>query len=225
MKKWTVLLAAAGLLAACNDNTGTQQNGQVPEQDTVQEAGVTDETEMTTVHQAFPQLYAYLKKQDSSFSEDSFFLGGENVLNNEPVLPVDEDALKPFEPYLIYNSDSSHAVDLYSHNFIVVPRNGTNNLEESSTDAEAALIDVAAKTRRRIFFAGPAYVLWDAKWTKPDEFLLIGAETKNENKITPTIWQIRLMDTLGKVYTYQGDVQADVGGYAKEKLAAAGSVY
>lgn len=209
-----MLALVAGLLAACNNSSNTVEAiSDVP--DTLQEAVVDDE--VTVVKQSFPQLFQYLRKQDSTFSEDRFLLAGENKVEPIAPVPIDSARLKPFQNYFIYNQDSSLALDLYSYNYIITQRNGKNRLEEGGPDTEAAVLDFKNGTRRRVFFGGPAHTLWDAKWIKPDTLLLIGAESHND-KIIPTIWQVNLKDTSMQVFAYQGEVAADMSGYQKQKL-------
>ena len=174
--------------------------------------------EVATVKQSFPQLFQYLRQQDSTFSEDSFSIAGENKVEAVAAMPVDSARLKPFQKYFIYNSDSSLALDLYSYNYIDTSRNGQNRLEEAGPDSEAAVIDLKNKTRRRVFFGGPSTTLWDAKWISPQELLLIGAESHEEGKVIPTIWQVNLKDTAMQVFAYQGEIQADMSGYTAQKL-------
>jgi hypothetical protein len=218
MRKWFLLVMLTGWLAACNDTGSSAVNILDEGQDTLQEA-VTD-AEVNVVRQSFPQLFEYLKKQDATFSSDSFLLSGESAVETVPAAPVDEARLKAFQKYFIYNSDSSLALDLYSYNYIVTSRNGQSRLEEGGPDSEAAVIDFKDKTRKRIFFGGPAHALWDAKWVGPQELLLIGAESHEGANVIPIIWHINLQDTSIQVYAYEGVIKADISGYKKEKLAA-----
>lgn len=213
MKKWAAILSVISVLWACNNNAdNTAGNAQ----DTLQEA-VAD-AEVSEVQQSFPQLFQYLKAQDPAFSEDSFLLSGESKVEQVPPAAIDEKRLQPFRKYLVYNSDSSLALDLYSYNYIATSRDGRNSLEEAGPDSEAAVIDFKNNTRRRVFFGGPSYALWDAKWINQNELLLIGAETGEENKIIPTIWQVNLQDTSIQVYAYEGEVKADMNEYKRQKL-------
>jgi hypothetical protein len=215
MKKYFGVVLSLGLLVACNgsDNAVTTID-QV--QDTLQEAIVDDE--VAVAKQSFPQLFHYLKKQDSTFSEDSFLVAGENKAEPLPPAPLDSARLKPFEKYFIYNSDSSLALDLYSYNYIFTNRNGQPRMEEAGPDSEAAVIDFKNHTRRRVFFGGPATTLWDARWINPQELLLVGAESHGEEHVIPTIWQLNLKDTSIQMFTYQGEVAADMSGYMAQKL-------
>jgi hypothetical protein len=213
MKTWAMLVSVAALLVACN-NSATETISEV--QDTLQEAVV--DAEVDVVQQSFPQLFQYLKNQDPAFSADRFLLSGENKAEPVPPAPIDKAHLKPFQKYFIYNADSSLALDLYSYNYIMTHRNGTDRLEEAGPDSEAAVIDLKNGTRRRVFFGGPSHTLWDAKWIKPNELLLIGAESHEDSNVIPTIWQINLVDTSIQVFAYQGEVKADITGYKKEKL-------
>ena len=213
MKKLRGLLFCCCLLAACNNAENAITNAS--KEDTTEEEVV--DNGLAEVKQSFPQLFQYLRKQDSTFSEDSFLLAGENKVETVPPAPIDSAKLKPFQKYLIYNSDSSLALDLYSYNYIATTRNGQNRLEEAGPDSEAAVLDLKKGTRRRVFFGGPSQTLWDAKWTKPDELLLIGAES-HEDKVIPTIWQVNLKDTSMQVFAYQGEVKADMSSYTAQKL-------
>lgn len=214
MRKQLGLALISVLLAACNNTDNVVKTGK--EQDTLEEAVV--DSELAAVKQSFPQLFQYLKKQDSTFSEDSFLLAGENKVESIPPAPIDSARLKPFQKYFIYNSDSSLALDLYSYNYIAITSNGQSRMEEAGPDAEAAVIDFKKGIRRRIFFGGPSQMLWDAKWTKPDELLLIGAESHGDSAVIPTIWQVNLKDTAMQVFAYQGEIKADMSGYTAQKL-------
>lgn len=216
MRKYIMPVLLAGWLAACTDRNTSAVNIIEDVQDTLQEATV--DAEVNVVKQSFPQLFGYLKKQDATFSEDSFLIAGESKVETVPPVPIDEARLKPFQKHFIYNSDSSLALDLYSYNYIVTSRNGENRLEEGGPDSEAAVIDFKNKTRKRVFFGGPAHTLWDAKWINQEELLLIGAESHEGNKVIPTIWHINLQDTSIQVYAYEGEIAADISGYQKEKL-------
>lgn len=203
------------LLAACN-GSDTVATTLEQAQDTLQEVAVDDE--VAAVKQSFPQVFQYLSKQDSTFSEDSFAVAGENKIEAVAPSRIDSAQLKPFQSYFIYNSDSSLALDLYSYNYIATHRNGKNRLEEAGPDSEAAVLDFKNGIRRRVFFGGPAHTLWDAKWTGPQDILLIGAESHEDNVI-PTIWHINLKDTSMQVFAYQGEVKADMTGYTAQKLS------
>jgi hypothetical protein len=222
MKNYFGIVLSLSLLAACNgsDNAVTTSDNAVTTidkmEDTLQETVV--DNEVAVVKQSFPQLFQYLKKQDSTFSEDSFLVAGENKVEPLPPAPIDSARLKPFEKYFIYNSDSSLALDLYSYNYIVTNRNGQPRMEEAGPDSEAAVIDFKNHTRRRVFFGGPATTLWDAKWINLHELLLIGAESHGEENVIPTIWQVNLKDTSIHMFAYQGEVTADMSGYRAQKL-------
>ncbi len=198
-------------LAACSNNADA------PATDVTTTTPPPDSSEAVAAN-AFPQLYAYLEQQDATFSADSFTLTGESELPKEPAQPLDEARLQPFKPFLIYNADSSRALDMYSYNYVVVSKNGATQLEEGEPDAEASVIDFKKGLRRRIFFGGPGHVLWDARWTAPDQLLMIGAEAEeNSSSAVPAIWQLNLKDTSMQVFTYLGTVKADIEQYKKNR--------
>lgn len=214
MKRYIITALCAVVIAACNnsDNAAKTSTGK----DTLQEVA-TDDPAMA-VRQAFPQLFQYLRQQDHTFSADSFSLSGEDVLEPTPLAPIDTAYLRPFQKYLIYNSDSSLALDMYSYNYLVTNRDGQNRLEEAGPDSEAAVLDFKQGTRRRVFFGGPSHTLWDAKWTSPDGLLLAGAELHKDSALVPTIWKVNLHDTSQQVFAYQGEVKADMSGFIAQKL-------
>lgn len=214
MKPYSILLACALVVAACNNSDSVAKN--VTNTDTLQEVVVDDE--IAVVRQSFPQLFQYLKQQDNTFSEDSFSLSGEDVVEPIDPTPIDSTHLKPFQKYLIYNRDSSLAIDLYSYNYLVTNQDGQSRLEEAGPDSEAAVLDLKRGTRRRVFFGGPLQTLWDAKWTGLDELLLIGAEAHGDGILIPTIWKVNLRDSSMQVFAYQGQVKADMNNYTAQKL-------
>ncbi len=215
MRIFFIPVLCVALLAACN-NSGTSAVKIVDEmQDTLQEAAA--DAEVNVVKRSFPNLFDYLKKEDTTFSEDRFSIAGESKMETVPPTPADEARLQPFKKYFIYNRDSSAAVDLYSYNYIVTDRAGVSRLEEAGPDAEAGVINFKANTRKRIFFGGPSHALWDAKWINADELLLVGAESHNGGNLIPTIWHINLRDAFVEMYAYEGELQADISGYQAEK--------
>lgn len=199
-------------LAACvDDSEESEETVKLPED--VTEAS----TETNFVQTSFPGLFSYLAKQDSTFSTDSFQLTGEQKLDTVPPMPIDERQLQPFQKLLIYNADSSKAIDLYSYNYVITSRNGTTKMEEAGPDTEVALVDLKAKTRKRIFFAGPSYNVWDAKWLNANEIALAGAESEDNGAVKPMLWQVNLADASAEVYTYSGGIKADAKQFVQQK--------
>lgn len=215
-KLWSLALAAL-LLAACNNNNTSEP---VADEGT---AAPTEEvnSEVTRLQHTFPDLFAYMAAQDSSFAPQQFQPGSQNKIETLPPLQFEPAQIKPFEPFLIFNSDSSRAIDLYSYNYIITRRNGQVNMEEAGPDTEIALIDMEANTRRRIFFSGPSVTVFEAKWNGDNEIIMAGAEQLADNQIKPIIWQYNLTDSVMQTFTYDEAIAANMRGYVNSKKPAA----
>lgn len=213
MKRLVLVFSFAALLLACNSNTEQKENENVVQ--TENEAA--PETQ-TMVQTSFPGYFAFISSQDANFSKDSFDLAEEGKIENMPATPINHAQLDPFKKYLVYNSDSTLAIDLYSYNYILINKNGVEKMEEAGPDTEIGLIDVKANTRRRLFFSGPSFSVADAKWINNDEVALAGAEILEDGKIKPIIWQINLKDTTQQQYNYNHIVKADVQGYVNKRV-------
>lgn len=211
---WAILL-----LVACSNNA---DNGSAHSEiaDTSAAGTVAEEGTAGQVRTAFPALFQYLSGQDRSFSPDSFVAYGESRIEAHPAVAVDTAALRPFEKLLIYDRDSSLAIDLFSYNYMVVQRGGKASLEAAGPDTEVGLIDVAKGTRRRIFFAGPAITMLEARWNG-GEVLLAGAESSETEKTKPLIWRLNLADSTVRVYRYPTEIRADLEGYRESQPARA----
>lgn len=215
-KLWSLALAAL-VLAACNNSTS---NAPATEAEPMEQTETGElNSGVTQLQQSFPNLFAYLAQQDSSFAPDHFTPGTPGKIERMPPVPLDSAQLKPFESFLIYNSDSSKAIDLFSYNYIITRRNGQVKLEEAGPDTEVALIDVAANTRKRIFFSGPGAVVFEARWNGDNEIVMAGAEQLADNQLKPMLWQYNLTDSVVQVFSYDEAVVADMKAYKENKTA------
>lgn len=216
-KAWSFVLAAL-LLAACNNsNNNTLQTEAEPIEETMVEE---TNSPATLLQRSFGDLFAYMEQQDSSFTPQNFEAGSQGKIDPLPAVAYEPARIKPFEPFLIYNSDSTTAIDLYSYNYIITRRNGQVRLEEAGPDTEIALIDVSSNTRKRIFFSGPAVVVFDARWNSDNEIVMAGAEQLQNNEIKPVAWQYNLSDSTMQTFSYNEAIAADMKGYMQNKTAA-----
>ncbi|MBD0365896.1 MAG: hypothetical protein ICV53_07310, partial [Flavisolibacter sp.] len=104
----------------------------------------------TAIETAFPDVFRYFSRQDSSFSATHFQLISEDSLEALPPGTINKQELRPYLPYLIYNKDSSQAIDMYSYNILLTNKNGNTVSEAAGPDSEVALLDFKANTRRRL---------------------------------------------------------------------------
>ncbi len=178
--KRLLLYSAFALLVSCSNNTDTAAETfdstllEMPEED------VPVNSQFQTY---FASLYTHLKTQDSVFSAEQYEPTGKNVLDTSINNPLNKQQVEAFYPCLIFNTDSSLAIDLYSYNYTVKP--ATGKLEEVGPDTEVGLINFKANTRRRIYFSGPAAAIVDAAWMQDGKILLAGAEMIELERIKP----------------------------------------
>jgi hypothetical protein len=213
MKRQTLFLCMLVLLLACNDSTDKKEKEEV-----LQTEDVAEPEEQNILQTSFTAYFAYISSQDASFSKDSFNLAEEGKMESLPSSTIEPARLDPFKKYLVYNSDSSLAIDLYSYNYILTKRNGEEKMEEAGPDTEVSLVDLKNNTARRIFFSGPSFTVADAKWISNNEVALAGAENLEDGKIKPVIWQINIKDTTIQQYNYNHIVKADVLGYVAKRV-------
>lgn len=217
-KIWSLALAAL-LLAACNNSNNTTTQTEPEGAEAVTEE-VEESTHVATLERSFQNLFAYMEQQDSSFAPQHFEPGYVGKIDSLPPVSYEPARIQPFEPFLIYNADSTKAIDLYSYNYIITRRNGDVKLEEAGPDTEIALIDVKNNTRKRIFFSGPSMVVFDARWNSDNEIVMAGAEQLQNNQIKPIAWQYNLTDSTMQTFTYNEAIAADMKGYKQQSIAA-----
>ena len=214
MRIYLTLLTGFILLQACN-NSADNTNGI----DTVQSAPGEEEeiSETAALQQSFPSLFTYLQSQDSSFAVENFIeTEMYNLPQNEP-FPVGEE-LKAFSDYLIYNSDSSLALDLYSNNYLLRKRDGREIMQRGEPDTEIVLVDSKKNTEQRLLFTGPSVSIMDAKWISLQELMIAGAEEIGNRRVKPVLWKVNLSDSTVQLFSYPDTVSAKTHLYAEEKI-------
>ena len=173
--------------------------------------------EASELQHAFPQFFSFLAQQDPSFSTSRFQQSVSTPIDSVQAFPLDKKQLQPFSGYLIYNSDSTLAIDLYSYNYLPVKRKGKTELEQGGPDTEVGLINVKNNTRQRIFFSGPGTSVQQAKWENGNTVFLAGVEEAGPDSIKPVLWKINLDEKTMDVYQYSDTLHANVSNYAPVK--------
>jgi hypothetical protein len=213
MKKavWLVLTSVA--LWACNNNAITKGE----ETDTIAEAPdfTADET---MVREAFPEFYGKLKAQDASFNPNRFQESEGGTTEPVPGRFFPPEELEPFLPYLVYNSDSSQAIDLVSYNYMLTSKNGQSALEPTGPDTEVAVIDLKSNMRTRIFFSGPGTTINQGKWLDSTTVLLAGAENVSSTAIKPLLLRIDFMKHTLQRFTYTDSLKAQLREYSNREV-------
>ena len=212
--KTVVKLSLIGSLlffASCNNNADTKANND----DTT--AVETEETTFS-VNEEFPRLFIYLQSQDSSFSADKFEGGEMDTKDSLSRMKIDTAQLRPFRPYLIYNRDSSKAIDLVSYNYVLSNKKGKTVIQQGGPDTEVALLDLKNNTRKRILFLGSAGTVLQAKWDDDNTIAIVGAEEVEGGKIKPSIWKYDWITGKMELYQYPDAIHANIKDYTEQGL-------
>lgn len=207
-------LAVLLLMMACNNaaekKTEAEDTAQIEDEVLVEEA-----PEIENAKVSFQQLFSFLQAKDSSFNADQFQLSIVDSMQLMPAQPIDETSLKPYYPYLVYNSDSSKAIDLHSYNTILVEKNGKVLSEAAGPDTEIALIDFKNKTRQRLLFVGPSSVIKEGKWVNDQVISIAGGELVDNEKFKPEVWLFDINAKKMKVLSYTDTLQVKIADYKK----------
>jgi hypothetical protein len=201
---YTFLLA---MLLACNNESRTDGSNDEMETEIVYE-----QEQVPAFQQNFPLLANYLQSQDSSFSEQSFTTGEVVSRDTMPYHPIADGSMEPYRPFLIYNADSSFAIDIVSYNFIETNKGGRKRFEFAGPDTEVGLIDVKNNMRKRILFLGSAGLVMDAKW-EGNKVLIAGAEDAGQELIRPLMWRFNVQDSALEMFSFPGTIKANVQKY------------
>jgi hypothetical protein len=135
-----------------------------------------------------------------------------------------EEQVKPFLPYLIYNSDSTLAADPFSYNYLFNTRGGNKRVDEAGPDFEIGLVDVRQQKRSRIWFTGPAVDVTDVFWKNKNEIVVIGFEQISSDSAKPFAHIINTGTGIINMYEYADTVKMLQQDYLKEILAKKANV-
>jgi hypothetical protein len=216
MKKIT-LLFLVGFFVACNnnaDNNSVEQDTTAMEVEEVAE----ERPELEQAKVSFQQLFSFYEKNDSSFQENNFNLVMMDSMQLLAPQPIDEISLKPYYPYLIYNSDSLKAIDLYSYNVMLSQKGGQTIANASGPDTEIAVVDFKNKTRQRLLYVGPSFTIQDGKWINDHVLSLIGGEIIEEGKFSPSIWLMDLDKKTMQVLDYADTLNVRYSAYQNSRI-------
>lgn len=215
MKLFKKLLPALSLafLISCND-TSTASND--AEDSTAVEI---DETALAQqqIAAAFPDVYQFFAKQDSTFSPQKFMETEADTMQVAPALPANEE-LKSYHPYFIYNADSSYAIDLYSYNIVLTQRNGKTIGEAGGPDTEVGLVNLKNNTRQRIYFGGSSSAVLDAKWVDNNTFLLMTGEIIKDYAFDPMVIKYTLPQHTIQRFVYEDTLSVRPSEYQDSRL-------
>jgi uncharacterized protein (DUF1330 family) len=205
------------LLLACNNETDVNfKREDDSSRQTLEDAGINSSDNFQLV---FPELASFFNQSDTSFKHaqfnnsgtlDSMSLGKENAIVKEQI--------KPYANLLIYNSDSTQAIDLYSYNYIETKKGNNTKWERGEADTEVALIDFRKNTRKRLYFSGPSYAVIDARWMGEDSIAFATAEIIGEGIVKPSFIKFYLKEKQQEVIEYNGTLMAEINNYIEKKM-------
>ncbi|HEU4634393.1 MAG TPA: hypothetical protein VFS22_10430 [Flavisolibacter sp.] len=205
----SLALLGSILFASCNSNSDVETS----KEDSVE---VVEET--YAVDKQFPEMFSYLQTQDSSFSVTKFEGGEMDTKDSLPPEKIDTNHLTPYKPYLIYNADSTKAIDLVSYNYVVSKKKGQAVLEQGGPDTEVAILNLKDNTRKRILFLGSSGTVLQAKWENGNTVAIAGAQEVEEGKLKPSIWRYNLATGKTELYQYSDVINANIQDYAEQWL-------
>ncbi len=193
MKQFLVFGLLALLVIACGDEETPAA--------AASEEGTTEPSRSALL--APLQKLSALRNANSTFSAElfsDFFPAG--AIDTAAASPFDKAYFQQYAAYLVYNEDSSRALDAYSYSHFFLPGNEKRELKSGSPETELALLDFNKGTRQRVSFFGPSYTLLDAGWKDGNTILVAVGEIIGDNKIHPELWELNLQEFTKKISAY-----------------------
>ena len=211
MKTNNVFLFLLIFLLSCSNSADTETE--------TADTAVAEELEQTvSMTVLFPELFQYFNNQDSSFRGDGFESGEAIVKKDSLNYKVDTSQLKKFYAYLLFNADSSYALDLVSYNYDLVKRNGKMIMQELGPDFEASIVDIKNAERKRLLFFGPSGAgILDAKWEDATTLVMAGEMNGTpHDSLRPVMWKYNVKDKALQQFNYPNLIKARWSQYPKK---------
>lgn len=162
------------LLAACNG--GNDHPAPAAAADTLV-APAHDAVPVPEQSVQLTQLFSVIKGLDAGFDPKNFPAYAEEGTLPADTVRFDRADFRRWQPWLVYNADSSRAIDLVSYNYSMdTLANGRVQLEGNDPDFEIAVLDYRGGTRLPLVFAGPGALDLDAVWQDQQTVVLALAE-------------------------------------------------
>jgi hypothetical protein len=208
MKSRIIFLFVCFSVLSCNDRS-TSENDLDATQDSDHTLKLGD---------IFPDLYAYLKSQAPQL-KDEFEGGAITLMDTTQAVPITHQEIKRIQPYLIFNSDSSFAIDLVSNNFIVDTTNKEMLLRAAGANNDVATIDFRYNRRRSFLFPESPETMLDANWESDSTVLVVAASETKDQKVKLVIWRYYVYAWLYNLYGSDQQLDVDIRNYLREKLS------
>jgi hypothetical protein len=151
-----------------------------------------------------------MKRKDSAFSVSGFSSSGIDPVEAQPALPYSIREWQTFSAYFVYAPGRDLAIDMYSYGSMPPKNEGDTIMEGGEPDSEISLVDVRARKKRRLLFAGPGTVFEKAAWLSDSVVIITGESDANrDNLMRPVLWKVDLADSSVSTYEYKPRQGAD----------------
>jgi hypothetical protein len=198
MKFITVSLSFLFIVSSCNNNSADKHGNRID-----------SESGERSFNDLFPRLNKFLRGQDSTFSPELFEEAATINIPDSTALKIEKDELRPYYPYLLFNRDSSFALDMVTYNYLPSEEKGVTTMEEQGPDYEVALIDLKKNERRRLLFFGTMGTVMDATWESPNTVIMVGpTEWTDSDSLQMEMWKYHVDDRKLRKYIYPAKIHA-----------------
>ena len=203
-------------LAACNNRSGSETET-APAPATQQgEFGANDIS--ASFQKGLPLWLEWIKSHHASFTVDSLVNTESGTQQPLPAYPIDTARLRPVRSLLIYNGDSTQAIDLFSNNYVFSSRDGKTVAEEAGPDTEVQWIDFKNGKMQRLWYSGPGATVQDAAWINGDTVAIAGMQETEKGERHPAIWVLSLPNHTIDTYVYRQPVTASAADYQNRRF-------
>jgi hypothetical protein len=210
MRSISLFILPAIFLVSCSNNAS-------PVAEETEDTVETTENMNVRLQEHFPKLFAFYQQQDTSFPKAGFE-GGELERKDSLVsTTIETSQIHPYRPYLVFNHDSTKAIDFVSYNYVLVKKNSQATLQQGGPDAEVAILDFKNNSRKRILFMGSSGTILNSDWDGK-EVLIAGAEDLGDDKVKPTFWIYNTETGAMEIYNYNAPLKADIKNYTEQLL-------
>lgn len=168
----------------------------------------------------FPEITAFYRQHDPGLDSAGYYFAEEQTADFSSPVPLSRKELQAFLPLLVYNEDSSKAIDMYSGSYVAITKKGKSSFESGEPDTEVAVIDFHKNERKRIFFTGPSYTVLDVRWLNDSVVAVAGAEQVDADQVLPQFNKIYLNREFQVVFQFTDTVLANPAKYMEQKLNA-----
>ena len=191
--KPVIIFSSVIMLVACNsgaDKSANTDSTDLQPSDTITTyTGVDSSVEFmdTFSNNIVPWLQQTTKSTSASLQGLKY---AENWVEDSLIVSkqdVTKDFLKAYESVIVYSPDKSKILDLGSY---------------GDADTEVAVVNLAAKERRRILFFGPGTTADHGYWLNDSTVLITGLRTEQAASI-PMIWKIEVQGKSNLVTRYE----------------------